>query len=239
MVAEGAVRARILVFVTLAVAAVLGLTAGTARAADECKGLQVCVPVQGPWVVVSSGGADWELACPLPGYIVGGTDARVSTSDVDVSFRGETGSPVAPGVSTRRSLVFHGVRTADRAGTSTFKPFIGCIPASGAGGRALTGLTANGFGIKPAQPLFSVVVTSTVVQRSQVVRASCPRSARLIGATHAVGFDQTTPPTAAQRGAVRVRRSIVEGVVVARVRATAAAGAFAQVQVRALCARSR
>lgn len=176
---------------------------------------------------------------PASGYIVGGTDARVSTRDVDVSFRGETGSPVGPGVSTRRSLVFHGLRSAAGAGTSSFKPFIGCIPATGGGGRALTGLTARAIGIKPEQPLFSVVVTSAIVQRSQVVRASCPRTARLVGATHAVGFDQTTPPTAAQRGAVRVTRSVVEGVVVARVRASASAGAFANVQVRALCARGR
>lgn len=232
-------KARILVPVALALAAVFALTAGTARAADECKGLQVCIPVEGPWVVVSSGGADWELACPLPGYIVGGTDARVSTRDVDVAFRGETGSPVGPGISTRRSLVFHGMRTAAGPGTSSFKPFIGCIPTTGGGGRALTGSVASGFGIKPARPLFSVVVTSAVVQRTQVVRASCPRSARLVGATHAVGFDQTTPPTVAQRGSVRVTRSVVEGVVVARVRATAAAGAFAKVQVRALCARGR
>ena len=232
-------KVRALACVALAVAAALALSAGAARAADECKGLQVCVPVEGPWVVASTGGAEWELACPLPGYIVGGTDARVAATDVDVSFRGETGSPVGPGVSTRRSLVFHGRRAAVGAGTSSFKPFIGCIPAAGGGGRALTGVSANGFGIKPTQPLFSVVVTSAVVQRSQVVRASCPRTARLVGATHAVGFDQTTPPTAAQRSAVRVTRSVVEGVVVARVRASDAAGAFAKVQVRALCARSR
>jgi len=239
VVAEAAVKTRALVSVAVVVAAVLALSAGAARAADECKGLQVCVPVEGPWVVVSTGGADWELACPLPGYIVGGTDARVAARDVDVSFRGETGSPVGPGVSTRRSLVFHGFRTTVGGRTSSFKPFIGCVPASGAGGRALTGRTRSAIGVKPSRPLFSVVVTSAVVERSQVVRASCPRTARLIGATHAVGFDQTTPPSAAQRNAVRVTRSVVEGVVVARVRATTAAGVFAKVQVRALCARSR
>ena len=232
-------KTRALASVALLVLAVLALSAGTARAADECKGLQTCVPVEGPWVVVSTAGAEWELKCPLPRYIVGGTDARVAVPDVDVSFRAETGSPVGPGVSTRHSGVFHGMRTAAGGGTSSFKPFIGCIPTSGGGGRALTGLTRAAIGIKPVQPLFSVVVTSAIVERSQVIRASCPRTARLIGATHAVGFDQTTPPSAVQRNAVRVTRSVVEGVVVARVRATPAAGDFAKVQVRALCARSR
>jgi hypothetical protein len=238
MVAEAVVKARALLALAVALAAALALTAGTARAADECKGLQTCIPVEGPWVTVTSAGVDWELACPIAGYIVGGTDARVVTPDVDVSFRGETGSPVGPGVTTRRSLVFHGLRTGG-SGTSSFKPFIGCVPSSGGGGRALTGLTASGIGIKPAQPLFSVVVTASLTGRSQVVRAACPRPARLVGATHAVGFDQPTPPTVRQRSAVRVRRTVVEGVVVARVTASEAAGPLAKVQLRALCARSR
>ena len=37
-------------------------------------------PSQGPWVVVPAGGVDYELACPLAGYIVAGTDARVATA---------------------------------------------------------------------------------------------------------------------------------------------------------------
>ena len=95
---------RVVLTIGAALVAVCALTAGSARAADECKGLQTCLPVEGPWVVVPPGGVDWELACPIPGYIVGGTDARVAALDVDVSFRGETGSPVAPGVTTHRSL---------------------------------------------------------------------------------------------------------------------------------------
>lgn len=232
-------RLKALLGLCLAALCLGALAAGPARAADECKGLRVCLPVQGPWVVVSTAGADWELACPIRGYVIGGTDARVATSDVDVSIRGETGSPVGPGVTTRASLVFHGVRARAGAGTSSFQPFLGCIPSSGGGGRALTGVTAAapGFGLKPSHPLFSVVVTAAVVRRTQTVRAGCPSRSRLVGAGHAVGFDQTAPPTSAQRGAVSVRRSVVEGVVVARVSATAAAGPRAQVQVRALCAR--
>jgi hypothetical protein len=230
---------RALLVVGVTVVALCALTAGSAGAADECKGLQTCLPVEGPWVVVPPGGVDWELACPIAGYIVGGTDARVAAVDVDVSFRGETGSPIAPGVTTHRSLTFHAQRTRTGAGTTSFQPFIGCIPSSGSGGRALTGSTATGMGFKVGRPLFSVVVTAPVVRRSQVVRAACPAPARLVGSTFAVGFEQTVPPTRAQRSAVRVRRSVVEGVVVARVNATIAAGPRARVQVRALCARAR
>jgi hypothetical protein len=217
----------------------LGAVAAPARAADECKGLRVCLPITGPWVVVSTAGADWELACPVPRYVIGGTDARVAAKDVDVSFRGETGSPVGPGVTTLGSLVFHGVRTRAGAGTSSFQPFLGCIPSSGGGGRALTGVTGTGFGLRPSRPIFSVVVTAPVVRRSQTVRAACPSPARLVGATDAVGFDQGPPPTNVQRGAVSVTRSVVAGAIVARVTSTAAAGPRALVQVRALCTRTR
>jgi hypothetical protein len=233
------VRLRAFLTLLLGSMCLAAAVAAPASAADECKGLRVCLPVAGPWVVASTAGVDWELACPVRGYVIGGTDARVATKDVDVSVRGETGSPVGPGVTTRSSLVFHGIRTRAGAGTSSFQPFLGCIPSNGGGGRALTGVaaTAPGFGLKPSHPLFSVVVTATVVRRTQTVRAACPSRSVLVGATHAVGFGQTAPPTSAQRAAVSVRRSVVEGAVVARVTAGAAAGPRTQVQVRALCAR--
>ena len=160
-------------FILFAVGLSLGaLSAGPALAADECRGLQVCLPVAGPWVVVPPGGADYEVACPLAGYIVAGTDARVAAGDVDVSFRGETGSPVGPGVTTRRSTVFHAVRTraGAGAGATSFQPFIGCIPTNGGGGRALTGVAARNAGIKPTQSLRSVVVSRPVRRSSLTVR---------------------------------------------------------------------
>ena len=189
--AEAVVKRRLgLALLVVAAAAVAALSAGSAGAADECKGLRVCLPVAGPWVVVPAGGVDYELACPLAGYIVAGTDARVATADVDVSFRGETGSPVGPGVTTHRSVVFHAVRIRPSAGTTSFRPFIGCIPTNGGGGRALTGVTARAAGIKPSRPLFSVVVNAHIESRSQTVRAACPATAQLVGATHAIAFRQ-------------------------------------------------
>ena len=56
-----------------------------------------------------------SLRARSPGYVVAGTDARVATGDVDVSFRGEIGSPVGPGVTTHRSVVFHAARVPRRA----------------------------------------------------------------------------------------------------------------------------
>ena len=54
-------------------------TAAPAGAADECRGLQVCISVPGPWVVVpEQSGFDrtpalYLLACPGGRGVVGGT----------------------------------------------------------------------------------------------------------------------------------------------------------------------
>ena len=113
------------------VAAVLaGTAAAPAGAADECNGLRVCLPVSGPWVAVAQGGAEYELRCPRQGYIVAGTDARLASRDIDVSFRGETGSPVAPGVTTRAAVLFRAISTGTTP--TSFRPFIGCIPTAAA-----------------------------------------------------------------------------------------------------------
>jgi hypothetical protein len=215
------------------------LWAGPALAAGECDGLRVCLPVAGPWVVVPAGGVDYELACPLAGYVVGGTDARVVARDVDVSFRGEPGSPIGPGVTTRRSLLFRAVRARTGDGATSFQPFIGCIPTSGGGGRALTGSTSRAAVIKPTQPLRSVVVNTPLRSRSTTTRVACPVGSRLVGSTSAVAFREPLPPSLAQLGAVRVQRVVVDGVVVARITASDTAGPRAEVQIRAVCARTR
>src|SRR5439155_20294840 len=100
-------------------AAVAALVAGAAlparaRAARECQGLQVCIPIAGPWVVVPKPAAagrlsrvEYELRC-RPGSVVGGTDALVTDRALDVIFLGSLGSPVAPGVTTRPSALFVG-----------------------------------------------------------------------------------------------------------------------------------
>lgn len=232
-------RARLVVGLSAVVMSLGVISARPALAADECNGLRVCLPVTGPWVVVPAGGVDYELSCPLAGYIVAGTDARLAAGDIDVSFRGEPGSPIGPGVTTRHSAVFHAVRARATAGATSFRPFIGCIPTRGGGGRALTGVAARTPGLRPTQPIRSIAVTKAVRKQSLVVRIACPAGSRLAGSTHAVAFRQSHPPSGAMLGAVRVRRTVVEGALVAHVTATPAAAVGAEVQVRALCATAR
>jgi len=224
----------------VAAAAALGMAAAApAGAADECRGLQVCLPAAGPWVVVpASGSVDYELACPLPGYIAAGVDVRLSEAEIDVSFRGETGSPVAAGVTTRRAVLFTARSTAATPRRSSFRPFVGCVPTSGGGGRSQTAYAATPpGGLRPSRPLERVVVTRRVVEGRAVVRARCARGARLLGGSHAVAFRTVAPPDASVLGAVRVARSVVGGAVVARVTVAPGAlgGAAAEVQLHALC----
>lgn len=233
--------------VVAAVALVVGLSSspGEARAADECRGLQVCLPVTGPWVAIpaAEGGgpavAVWELRCPVKGYIVAGIDARVSDRSIDVSFRGENGAPVSPGVTTGREVLFTAVYAGTGRRTTTFQPFVGCIPSSGGGGRALTGATARTAYV-PARPIERRVVRKRLVSGGTVrVVQSCPAGARLLGAQHAYAFYVVAQPGASLLDAVDVRQTISGRTVVARasVDASVPRRMRVELQLHALCSK--
>jgi len=237
-------RRLVLLLGALAAAAGLGgsLTSD-AGAADECRGLQVCLPVTGPWVAIpaAEGGgpavAVWELRCPVKGYIVAGIDARVSDRSIDVSFRGENGAPVSPGVTTGREVLFTAVYTGTGRQTTAFQPFVGCIPSSGGGGRALTGTTAR-TAFVPAKPIDRRVVRKRLVSGSTVrVAQSCPAGARLIGAQHAYAFYVGAQPGTSLLDAVDVRQTVAGRTVVARARVDASVPRRMrlELQLHALC----
>ena len=233
-------RRRSLLLASVLGAAVLAaLSAGSARAADECKGLRVCLPVAGPWVVIPAGGVDYELACPVQGYVVAGTDARVATADVDVWFRGETGSPVGPGVTTRRSVVFHAARVPARAATSSFRPFLGCIPTSGGGGRGETAVRRPAA-FAPVKALDRRVVRKRLVSGATVkIVGGCPAGTRLLGTSHAYAFRTEAEPGLTLLRAVTVRR-VVTGrrvVATATVAPTVPQSLAVELQLHSLCSR--
>ena len=217
-------RARLLLLLG-AMAATVGIGGSftpDARAADECRGLQVCLPVTGPWVAIpaaEAGGpavAVWELRCPVKGYLVAGIDARVSDRSIDVSFRGENGAPVSPGVTTGHEVLFTAVYAGTGRRTTAFQPFVGCIPSSGGGGRALTGTTARTAYV-PARPIERRVVRKRLVSGGTVrVVQSCPAGARLLGAQHAYAFYVGAEPGGSLLDAVDVRQTISGRTVVAR-----------------------
>jgi hypothetical protein len=234
------------VLLALAVVAVAALAGGrAARAADECRGLQTCLPVTGPWVAIPAapGGEAstvvWELRCPLRGYIVAGIDARVSDRSIDVSIRGENGAPVSPGVTTGRAVVFTAVYTGGASKPTSFQPFIGCIPTSGGGARGETALR-HVTAYVPAAAIDRRVIHRRLVSGASVkVVGRCPEGTRLLGTSHAYAFRSRTEPGTTLLRAVRVR-STVAGRTVTAVAAVAPAvpqSLPVELQLHALCSR--
>ena len=170
----------------------------TARATNECRGFMVCVPVAGPWVVVPVSRAtprpqvQYQLTCPR-GYIVGGLDAELTDRAIDVWFMGSSGSPVAPGRTTSRTVVFVATYVGSRTAAQTFRPHAGCVPASGGGRRTPTSVSGV---VPPGKPTVRRVRTFRITEPGAVA-VGCRRDERLVAAYSASGFRTANPPTAA------------------------------------------
>lgn len=202
------------------------VAAPAAHATNECKGLTVCVPVAGPWVLAGTAAqVQYQLSCPK-GFLVAGLDAELSVRGIDVGFVGALGSPVNPGITTTRDAVFLGRLVRGRAPAASFRPHVGCVPARGGGGRAPTIHRAYAPGKPVDRRVLEVAAT-----RHRVVRARCPKDERLAGSTHAIGFFGAQPPTVAAARAVHVTRHTRGGVVTLTVRSTVPA----VVQLSLLC----
>jgi hypothetical protein len=228
-----------LVVVAAFVAALAGMGAAPAAATNECRGLQVCVRVAGPWVVVPAGvtaprpSVDFQLSCPR-GYIIGGLDADLSDRAIDIDFLGKLGSPVNPGVTTARSAMFRATYTGTSPRGPSFRPHLGCLPASGGGSGPVPFRVAAAF--PPGAPTITRVRTMQL--RPGVVRAvaACGASERLVSAWHAVAFYTQSAPAETLIQSVSAARSVQGRRVVVRVRSTTAVqGVRAVVQVGVVC----
>ena len=218
--------------------AALAVSVSPAGATSECRGLMVCVPVAGPWVVVPTGAGpvrptvEYQLSCPR-GFIVGGLDAELSDRAIDLEFQGTLGSPVNPGVSTSRAAVFVGTYVGAAARAATFRPHIGCRPSSGGGIRVPTAT-----GVFPVgKPTVRRVKEVRLVPGAQRVSQACAAGELLVGASHAIGFyTPSAPPSAALVREVSSARTVRDGAVVAAVHSGGAVRSLrAVVQVGALC----
>ena len=211
--------------------------APSAGATNECRGLNPCVPVAGPWVVVPAGTAlpraqvQYQLACPR-GYVAAGIDAELSDQAIDLTFLGTSGTPVSPGVTTSRTVVFVGFYVGGHPRAPTFRPHVGCVPAAGGGSRTPTGVAAV---IAPGHPTVRRVTTSRVRSTSRIV-AACRADERLVGWYSARGFATPTPPSPDLVASLSTtaRASGTSVVVIAR-----AAHGQGIVQVSAVCAGGR
>ena len=225
------------VVVILAATAAIG--ASPAAATNECRGLQVCVRVAGPWVVVpaalttSRPRVDFQLSCPR-GYVIGGLDAELSDRAIDIDFLGKLGSPVNPGVTTANSALFRATYTGNAPKGPSFRPHLGCLPSSGGGSGPVPYRRPVAFA--PGEP--TVRRVRTVRLRPGSVRAvtTCTASERLISAWHAVAFFTSSAPAQALIQSFSATRSVHGRRVEVRVRSTVAVqGVRAVVQVGAVC----
>ena len=215
----------------LCAAAALAAPAG---ATNECHGIQQCIRVPGPWVVVPAHGeATYVLTCPNGRSVVGGLDAQVTSRDVRVSFDARLGAPVQPGVSTTRYALFHAVSLDGRP--QLFQPLLGCIPTQGGGGRSTVSARVSPPGPSLEDRSRIVLIGPGTVK---FARVGCNASEQLAGAWHAVAFRTKQPPKAFNWNQVSASHVVVGKKVVVTASSTdgLSIDVHALVQVGAVCA---
>lgn len=217
--------------VALAAAAALAPASG---ATNECHGIQQCIRVPGPWVVVPAHGtAEYLLSCPGGRSVVGGLDAQVTSRAVHVQWDARIGAPVQPGISTTRYAFFRAVSTSGKA--ETFQPLLGCIPTQGGGGRSTVSAR-----VSPPGPALEYRARIVVIGPSQVKfgRVSCLQNETVVDSWHAIAFRTQTPPNLAHVDLVHAQHAVVGKKVVVTASSTDALSvdAHAVVQVGAECA---
>jgi hypothetical protein len=163
---------------------------------------------------------------------VGGTDAELADKAIELAFLGASGSPVSPGVTTSRTIVFVATYTGTSARPPTFRPHIGCIPASGGGRRTPTGIDAV---TPPGTPTMRRVVTARVIGTKRIV-ASCRANERLVDWYASRAFATSAPPPPALVASLSVNASVEGKAAIAFARARRGR---AIVQLGAVCAGGR
>ncbi|MFL6019354.1 MAG: hypothetical protein ACJ74V_17655, partial [Gaiellaceae bacterium] len=164
--------------------------------------------------------------------IVGGVDAELSDRAIDVWFLGAAGSPVAPGRTTSKTIVFVARYVGSGAHAPTFRPHAGCIPGGGGGRRTPTALSAV---FPPGKPTVRRVRTLRAgAQRSAAVR--CHNDERLVAAYSARGFRTAKPPSPQLVASFSARTHLTANGIAAQ---TSGGNGRAVVQLAAVCAGGR
>ncbi len=222
-----------LLFVAVVAALAFAAVPSTGFAANECNGIQKCIPVEGPWVAVpASGEVDFELGCPGGKGVVAGTDAEGSSTDIRASFDAILGSPIAYGRSTHSAVMFRAVSAHHKAGW--FKPFIGCIPLPSSV-RNTVATQASPLGA----PLDYVARTISLRPGFQgTVTLTCPNGESLVDSWSAAASSLTSPPATDFTKAILVQTKLGahQAKLAVSVSETLPRGLGAQVQVGVRCA---
>jgi hypothetical protein len=167
--------------------------------------------------------------------VAGGLDAALGDRAIDVVFLGSLGSPVNPGITTSRHVVFVATYAGVARRPTAFQPLLGCVPTSGGGGRRTTAVGPR----QPVSPLTRRVRTVRLgSSASRSASVSCTARERLLGSSYAVAFRTRAEPSASILAGVRVRLAERgRRVVVTARRGFAGIASRPEVQVHAVCGR--
>jgi hypothetical protein len=228
---------RFALVVATALAAALAAGVDTAGATSECRGFLTCLPVAGPWVVVPVARetprpqVQYQLTCPR-GFVVGGVDAELTDRAIDLWFLGASGSPVAPGRTTSRTVVFVATYVGSGGTAPTFRPHAGCVPSGGGGRRTPTSASTV---VPPGHPTVRRVRTVRITA-PRAVSVGCRRDEHLVAAFSASGFRTAKPPSPALVASLSARPALARDHLVVLARGGQGYGV---VQVAAVCAGGR
>ncbi len=177
-------------------------------ATKECTNVKDCVGVPGPWVVVPAGGeATFLFGCPeRRGFVVGGTDARVSSGHIHIWFDGRIGGPVGVPLNTKGGavLLFHA--TTNDGKEASFQPILGCVSLTQKNKRSTVSALP---GLPPGPPVDLrselVLVRISRYPSDQTTTLACGRNEHLIGSWHGLAFGTPTAPDRAHAESVSAK----------------------------------
>jgi hypothetical protein len=173
-------------------------------------------------VQVPGGGVPtyYQLSCPGRGQVIGGLDAD-RAGPLELTWLGNLGGPIGPGITSGRSAVFVARTSRDLA---SFRPLLGCIPAAGGGGgRSRTIYRPRGMHTRQLAAAAPVVEPTIRRVRNARIRDrrrdrvthACEPGERLLAFSHAIAFRSERPLALSALGSVRgTSRARGRGVVV-------------------------
>src|SRR5262249_39648816 len=150
------------------------------------------------------------------------------------------GGTRTPGLGSARGAVFGATYAGASLRVATFRPHIGCVPASGGGGGPVpyraTALAPSAF--PPGQPTTRRIRTLRLrANATQTAVRACAGAERLVHGRPAVAFYTAAAPDANLVLGVATSRTVRNGRVVVAARSSGAIrGVRAIVQVGAVCA---
>lgn len=224
--------------------AIIGVPPGP-NATNECAHLAFCYGVDAPWVIVPAHGeASFLFDCPersktLGPFLLGGTDARVSSKHVHPWYEGKLGGPIAAqttGVAST-GLLFHA--STDNGKPGSFQPVIGCISLKQASKRSTLSVRQSppiGHATSsPPQPVFRARNLVLAPGGQRVLTVSCRASETLVGSWSAVAFGTAAPPIAFRPGTVSTASSTRGRTASVDIHTSTSVPYLIRVQVGAMC----